>query len=411
MRIVILPALLAMLGAAASAQDAAQPAKSPYESVIGTVDKADTAAKALIIKPDKGDNTTVKWDDKTTFLRIPAGETDMKKAVPATAADVALGDRIVARVFTADPTGKPARTLYVTKQADIAQRLQSTEEEWKNATSGLVSSVDPAAHQIRFMAKVAGSPVPKEIVADIAGKVDYRRYDPDSGKYTEGTLATIKAGDVVRVLGQKSSDGSEIKVQSIGSGSFKTIGVQVKTIDTAAKEISGIEISSKKPITVALRSDTLLKKFSDVAAMTVARQLNPSYQQAGGRGSRGNGGAGGNAGGGYPGGGNPGGGNPGGGNPGGDPAAAGAGGGRGGGRGARNTDIGKLIEQQPSIELADLKPGDAIIVTGATGTDAAKLTATALVAGVEPILRAAPSNGADPLAGSWSTGGAGGGDN
>jgi hypothetical protein len=72
-------------------------------------------------------------------------------------------------------------------------------------------------------------------------------------------------------------------------------------------------------------------------------------------------------------------------------------------------DVGTIIEQQPSIELADLKPGDAIIVTGATGTDPAKLTATALVAGVEPILRAAPNNGADPLAGSWSTGGAGGG--
>jgi hypothetical protein len=34
--------------------------------------------------------------------------------------------------------------------------------------------------------------------------------------------------------------------------------------------------------------------------------------------------------------------------------------------------------------------------------------AIALVAGVEPILRAAPSSGADPLAGSWNMGGGGG---
>ena len=71
-------------------------------------------------------------------------------------------------------------------------------------------------------------------------------------------------------------------------------------------------------------------------------------------------------------------------------------------------DIGKIIEQQPAITLAELKAGDAIIVTGATGNDPAKLTATALVAGVEQILRAAPSNGADPLAGSWNMGGGGG---
>ena len=69
-----------------------------------------------------------------------------------------------------------------------------------------------------------------------------------------------------------------------------------------------------------------------------------------------------------------------------------------------------MIEMQPTIKLADLKAGDALIVTGALGKDAAKLTATALVAGVEPILRAAPSNGADPLAGSWNMGGGGGGE-
>ena len=72
--------------------------------------------------------------------------------------------------------------------------------------------------------------------------------------------------------------------------------------------------------------------------------------------------------------------------------------------------MGRIIEQQPAIQLADLKPGDAIIVTGATAADPSKLIANALVAGVEPILRAAPNNGADPLAGSWNMGGGGGGE-
>jgi len=72
-------------------------------------------------------------------------------------------------------------------------------------------------------------------------------------------------------------------------------------------------------------------------------------------------------------------------------------------------DIGSIIEQQPTIQLSELKAGDALIVTGAIGVDSAKLIATALIAGVEPILRAAPSNGADPLAGAWSVGGGGGG--
>jgi hypothetical protein len=73
-------------------------------------------------------------------------------------------------------------------------------------------------------------------------------------------------------------------------------------------------------------------------------------------------------------------------------------------------DVGRIIEQQPSVQLADLKPGDPIIVIAATTNDPSKLMAVALVAGVEPILRAAPNNGADPLAGSWNIGGGGGGE-
>jgi hypothetical protein len=71
-------------------------------------------------------------------------------------------------------------------------------------------------------------------------------------------------------------------------------------------------------------------------------------------------------------------------------------------------DVGKIIEQQPTIPLTDLKPGDPIIVLGANTKDSGRMVAITLVAGVEPILRAAPNNGADPLAGSWNMGGGGG---
>jgi hypothetical protein len=384
------------------AQDAA-PKASPYVSVLGTVEKVDTAGKAFTVKPAKSDSTTVKFSEQTTFMKMPAGETDTKKATPATVADLAVGDSVIARVLTADPTGKPARTVYIEKQAELAQRREKTQEEWTRATSGLVTAVDPKV--IKINAKVAGSPTPKEIAIDISGKVDFTHYNPDNGKYEPASASVIKVGDQLRVLGEKSADSSSIKATDVGAGSFKTIGFQVKTIDAAANQISGIELSSKKPMTITLRTDTSLKKFSDMGAMMVARQINPSYQQAGGgRGARGGGAPGGAPGGGAPGGGAPG-----------EGGMAGAGGGMGrgpggGGRGRGGMDIGKIIEQQPSIQLGDLKANDSIIVTGATGNDVNKLVAIALVAGVEPILRAAPNNGADPLAGSWNMGGGGGGE-
>jgi hypothetical protein len=409
MRTVVVSVLFALLGAAAPSLIAQAPA-SPYVSVLGVVDKVDAAGKVLTVKPENGAPTTIKFDEKTSFLLLPAGEKDMKKATPSGAGDVATGDHVLARVLTADPTGKPARTIVIEKQSDLAKLNERQEEEWKTATSGLITSIDPAAKQIKIMAKVAGSPAPKEVTVDIGGHVDYTHYNPATGKYEPATLAAIKTGDQLRVLGDKNADSTVIKAVAVGSGSFKTIGVQVKTIDVAANQITGIETASKQPVVVALRADTSLKKFSDVAALMVARQLNPTYQQAGGRGRRGGG-----EGQGAPDGGGaaaapPSGAGAGGGEGGGQGRGFGGGGARGGGRGGRGMDIGKIIEQQPAIQLADLKPNDAIIVTGATGDSPSKITATALVAGVEPILRAAPSNAPDPLAGSWNMGGAPGGE-
>jgi hypothetical protein len=373
-----------------------------YASVAGTLTKVDPAG-TLTVKPEKGDETAVKFDSNTSFLTIAAGETDMKKAQAATSKDAAAGDRVIARVLTADPTGKPARTVYVMKQADLAKRQQDTQEQWKTATSGLISAIDPAAKQVKFNMRAAGGT--KEVTVDIGGKVDYKHYNPASGQYEAAALDGMKVGDQIRVLGQKNADVTNIKADAVGYGSFRTIGVLVKSVDSPT-QITGTETASKKPVTITLRPETELRRFSDQAAMMLARQLNPSYQQAGGRGGRG-GNGGGAAAEGAPAGG-PGAGAPGQGG-GGRGAGAGGPGGRGAGRGgAGGTDVGRLIEQQPTIEPADLKSNEPIIVTAAYSGDASKLTAIALVAGVEPILRAAPDNGADPLAGSWNMGGGGG---
>ena len=48
------------------------------------------AGKAFTVKPDKTDATPLKFDDKTQFRRLAAGETDTKKATRA-AAPTSLG--------------------------------------------------------------------------------------------------------------------------------------------------------------------------------------------------------------------------------------------------------------------------------------------------------------------------------
>jgi hypothetical protein len=390
------------------AQDAAaQPAKAKYVSVIGTVQTVDAGGKALSFKTDKGETPTIKFDDKTQFLRLPAGETDTKKATRATSGDVTTGDRAIARL-KAEDTGAPAVFLYFTKQTDLAQRQKKTDDEWQTqSVNGTVKSVDAAAKQI--VASVRGGFGPaKDVTLDATGSVEFLRFSLDTGKYEPSTagLALIQTGDQVRLLGQKNADQSQIKLEAIMSGTFKSVPVTVKSVDTATGAILATDLVSKKPVTINIKPDTLLKRLDDATALAMARRLNPSFQAEGG----GRGGRGGRQGGGGNAGANP------------DAAAGqtpgtvnagafggGAGrGGRGGGGGGRNGDPNKVLDQQPSIELADLKAGEPVVVTGAPSTDMAKMTAVSVVAGVDPILRAAPQNGPDPLGGNWNFGGGNG---
>ena len=56
----------------------------------------------------------------------------------------------------------------------------------------------------------------------------------------------------------------------------------------------------------------------------------------------------------------------------------------------------QMLEHMPAIKLEDLKAGDAIIVSSTEGTDPGQVTAITLVAGVEPILTAAPAAASAP---------------
>lgn len=392
MRFTVLVSLLAPLALAIPCLAQTPAAPSRYLSVIGTVDKVDTPSKVFTVKTDKNGDTTVKFDEKTSFLRIPAGETDTKKATPSKSDEVGAGDRILARVRTEDPTGLPAVTFYITKQHEIAQRQEKTLADWQAlGVAGTVKSVDASAKQAVISVRGGFGP-PRDVTLDLGGTVTYQRFSPDSGKYEAGTIVTIQAGDQLRVLGKKNADQTEIKAEAVMSGSFKTVPVQIKSIDAAAGQIQATDLASKKPIIILVKADTVIKRLDDATATMMARRLNPTAQ-GGGRGAPG-GAAGGAA------------------APGGAPApgaGAGAGGGRGfgggaGGGGGRALDLSKVLEQQPAIKISDLKAGDAVVVTGAAGNDMAKLAALSMVAGVDPILRAAPQNGPDPLGGSWNLG-------
>jgi len=52
-------------------------------------------------------------------------------------------------------------------------------------------------------------------------------------------------------------------------------------------------------------------------------------------------------------------------------------------------DFQQVLERMPALTLAELKPGDAIIISSTKGAELSEATAIVVVAGVEPLLASA----------------------
>jgi hypothetical protein len=365
-------------------------AASPYTSVQGAITKVDTAAKVISVKTATAE-TTVKYSDQTRLLELPPGEADVKKATAMKAEAISAGDHILARVQTKDPTGLPAGTIYINRASDIAKENAAKAQEWQTqAVSGFAESVDVAGKKAVMKVKGAAGAPDRDVALDLSGPVSYQRFSDKSLEYERADLAGVKTGDHLRVLGTKNADVTQIKVTDLAADAIRQIGATVKSVDPATGTITATD-TSKKPVTINVRPSTKVKQLDEQTAQMIARIVNPSYQGGGRRGGGGGNGEGRGAGAGE-----------------GRGAGPGGGFGRGGGRGRGGNQIQSLIDAQPDQKVAELKSGDAIIVSGPATGDS--FTAMMVLSGVDPILRAAPNQGADPLGSGWSNIGGGGGE-
>jgi hypothetical protein len=328
--------------------------------IIGEVTAVDAAAKQIGLKSDKGDSVAVALNEKTLFLRVPPGEKDLKKATRINLSDIAQGDRVLARgTVSDDQKSIAAASVIVMSKSDIAQMHQRRREEWQQrGMTGTISLIDEAAK--RFTITTRTREGTKPVTVETSDKTEMWRYAPDSIRFSDAkpsAFAEIKTGDQVRVLGEKSADAASVKAEQIVSGTFRQVAGTVVSVNAASGEVKITDLATKKPLTVKVNEDSTLKKLPQPMAEMMARRLNPAAAGAPADGGR--------------------------------PAQGGPG---GGGRGpGGGPDMQQMMERMPALTLADLKTGDAIIVSSTSGADPARLTAIALVAGVEPLLRAAPA--------------------
>ena len=352
-------------------------------SSVGVVTKIDAAAKEIVLKTDAGPEITVNLEAKVSFRRVEPGETDLRKAATIAFTDVSVGDRIIARGRASDDKKSVAATLIVVmSHADIAKKQAAEQADWdKRGVIGIVTAAGPEDIAI----SISGPGGQKKTLVITPGpKAEILRYAPNSIKFNEArpsTLADIKTGDQVRARGDKSADGTKMTAEEIVSGAFKEIAATIISIDAANHTMRVTDLATKKPVTVTVDAESNLRKLPAQMAQMLAARNRPPEEGAGrgfGRGGgRGEGRGEGRSGAGF--------------------------GGRGGGGG----DLTQMLDRVPTVTLADLKNGDAIIVLSTAGANPDQMTAITMLAGVEPILTKPGTR--EMQLGAWSLGGGVGG--
>ena len=402
-------------GLAISLLNAAASAQAPAAKVMGTVKSV--SANNVVITDDTGADKTISFAATARIVRAVPGQADLKSAPAIQVADIAPGDRLVAKVQAGDGNTLVASTALVMSKTDIAQKQQQERDEWRKGVGGIVKEVNLTAGTISIPGSMAAGSKP--IVIHVSPKAEIRRYAPDSVKFEDAKLSTldqIKPGDQVRARGAKSEDGTEFSAQAIVSGSFREIAATVVSTDSASNSLTVTDLATKKPLTVKLGPDSMVRKLPQMVAMGIAMRLKgismPGAAMAGGGAS----GASTNAGprqNGSPGAGS----QPGRGDgqrPAGMPSGPGgpSGGGFGGFRNGNGgpPDFQQMLARMPAMQLTDLNKGDAVMLVATEGTSETGLTAITLLAGVEPILTAAPPglNAAATVLSPWNLGQGGG---
>jgi hypothetical protein len=320
--------------------------------LVGEVISLDKTASQVNIKTKENELVPLSLDAKTDYERVPPGEITLNNAVPVTLADMAVGDQVYARgMISEDGNRAPVRQLVIMSHVDIARKHEQERAEWRKR--GIVGSIKSINNNSKEIAVLARVPEGNRLITINAGdSVRYRRYEPESVKFSSAlpsSFAELKVGDQLRALGDKNSDGTRFTAEEIVSGTFRTLVGTITEVNAATAEIKINELSTKRPLTIVTKEESLIRRISpELIAQLVPRKGQPS---PGAQGTA-------------------------------PPAKT------SGPAANKKLDVEEELEKLEVQSISELQPGEMVIVTSTIGKDASRLTATALISGVNPLVKA-----------------------
>ena len=338
---------------------------STLQRILGEVTRVDAAGRHITLKTDGGEQATVTTDDKTSFLKAQPGAQDLDGATPVTLAEIAVGDRLLARGTVAeDKKTLAARQVVVMSRGDVAQKQERERAEWRRrGLSGVIRALDPAAGQITVETRsLVGSQT--VVVATADRHASFSRYAPESVRFSDvvpSSFAELHVGDQLRVLGDRTADGSKLLAERVVSGAFQIVSGAVRSVK--AREVAIVDNETGRPLTIAAGPDAMVRRLPPEMAARLAKRLRRSSagRPEGSPAPR---------------------------DPSEDPAA-------GTGRRTDGSTLQDMLERLPPMPIEELKPGDQIAVSSPRSRTPGRVTAAVLLAGIEPLLQPRARRGAD----------------
>jgi len=354
-----------------------QPAPAPKQQVLGEITAVDAAAHTVTVRSDAGETVTLSTTEQTTYTRMPPGVTDLKQGARVTFAEVRVGDRVLAPGVPA-AGGSAARLILMTRAGGGPGGGQNAGRR----LNGRVVSVDAAKKLI--VVQTRGGREGQESVTVDATSARALRYAPDSMRPADavaGSLADVRAGENIRATGERSADGATFKAEEVLTGSFARFAGTVASADAQRGELV-VKMDDGGSVKLSFGARSSLRRLTPEFEQTLAKQRAEAEQRReqrraerqqqggqpqgegagrregqGGRRQRGDG------------------------------QGRGEGGGqRRGGPGGGNFQ--QMFDSLPAVTLAELKKGDAVVVTVTAGADASRATVISLVTGPAETIRA-----------------------
>jgi hypothetical protein len=347
--------------------DTTRPAR---QRLVGEVTTVDASAHQVTVRADSGETVTLGVGDQTVYMRLPPGETKLEKAERVTFGDVHVGDRVLAPgVSTA---GGSARQLILMARAagDPAQGGAQARDEGRRL-AGRVVSLDVSKKLIVVQAR--GREGVEAVTIDASGDVRFLRFAPDSTRPADarpGSLGDVRVGDTLRATGERKADGSGFKATEILSGSFTRFAGTVVAADAGRGALTVKNEQTGQTVTLAVGARSSLRRVTPEFEKTVAQQRAERAERRDQRRAAGEGGQ-----------------AQGENRVGGEGRREGGGRGQGGGPRRGGGNLQQMLEGLPAVALAELKKGDAVVITATPGADASHATVITLVTGAAEFLR------------------------